>query len=129
LIMPARTRLTLTTLIVEDDEVSRAALVAAVGVIGASARTAATLMAAAAAVAEAIPDVVLLDLTLPDGDGTELLSQLEGTTCAVVVVTAHDDPHSAAEAFRKGAAAYLTKPVDVQRLWTVLSEIDDRRAT
>jgi two-component system response regulator AtoC len=73
------------------------------------------------------PDLVLVDLFLTDGTGLELLGELgTGTATEVVLITAHASVDTAVEALRKGASDYLTKPVDVSRLKTVLANV--RRA-
>ncbi len=68
-----------------------------------------------------IPDVLLTDLQLPDGRGTDLVHDLEspGQT-EVVVITGHASLDTAIEAVRIGATDYLIKPVDVERLRGIL---------
>jgi two-component system response regulator AtoC len=67
------------------------------------------------------PDVLLTDLKLPDGEGTDLVRDLEtpGQT-EIVVITGHASVDSAVEAVRIGASDYLVKPVDVERLLAIL---------
>lgn len=57
-------------------------------------------------------EVALVDLRLPDGDGTVLASQLkeENPDCEVILLTGHASVESAAAAVRAGLWAYLTKP-------------------
>ncbi len=68
------------------------------------------------------PDVVLTDLILPDGNGMDLLQDLDDST-EVILITGHASVDTAVEALRTGASDYLTKPVDVARLKTVLANI------
>ena len=70
------------------------------------------------------PDLVLLDLQLPDGNGMELLSdpQLVANT-EIVPVTGHADLETSIQALRLGAADYLIKPVSHVQLLGVLSRI------
>lgn len=117
----------LDVLIVDDDEVAGYALAAAVEAVAGVPRMAATLAEARTLIASSLPDVLLLDLSLPDGDGIELLAEIAGTACQIICVSAHQDEQSSIDAVRKGAAAYLTKPVDLHRLWTLLGEIDAAR--
>ena len=68
--------------------------------------------AAALDVAEAGFDVALVDLRLPDGDGTELARTLKtrAPDAQVILLTGHASTESAAAAVRAGAFAYLVKP-------------------
>jgi len=82
----------------------------------------ATLADARTAMAEAEPDVVLLDLMLPDGDGMALVSEAAGALprCKVIVITANGSIHRAVEAMRAGAFDLLPKPVESQHLLNVV---------
>jgi DNA-binding NtrC family response regulator len=114
----------LSVLIVEDDPDFRASIAALVGREGYSTREAGTLAQAKDAIRTAIPDVVLLDLALPDGDGLELLGDEDMTALtAFVVMTGHADIESAVAALREGALDYLQKPVDRARLQTILKNV------
>lgn len=69
-------------------------------------------------VGEVGPDLVLLDVDLPDGRGTDVVSRLAATT-AVVMISAHDDPNIVRRAMQEGALGYIRKdaePVDLLRL-------------
>ena len=83
--------------------------------------TADSLRNARAQLVRQTPDVLLTDLQLPDGRGTDLVHDLEspGQT-EVVVITGHASVDSAIEAVRIGATDYLIKPVDVERLHGIL---------
>ena len=59
------------------------------------------------------PDIVLLDIQIPGGDGFQLLDQIAQTPAAVVFVTAFD--HHALRAFEANAADYVTKPIEPGR--------------
>jgi two-component system response regulator AtoC len=70
------------------------------------------------------PDLVLTDLFLPDGNGIELLEDLDSAVpTQVILVTGHATVDTAVEALRKGATDYLTKPLDIPRLKTVLANV------
>ncbi len=68
-----------------------------------------------------VPDVLLTDLQLPDGRGTDLVKDLPNPAgTELVVITGHASVDTAVEALRLGATDYLTKPVDVERLLAIL---------
>ncbi|MEW5740325.1 MAG: ATP-binding protein [Myxococcota bacterium] len=69
-------------------------------------------------------EVALVDLKLPDGDGTTLAAQLkeENPDCEVVLLTGHASVESAAAAVRAGVWAYLTKPLSTPDLLATLDK-------
>jgi two-component system response regulator AtoC len=70
------------------------------------------------------PDLLLVDLMLPDGKGIDLLEDLDpGTPTEVVLITGHASVDSVVEALRKGVSDYLTKPPDIPRLKAVLANM------
>jgi two-component system nitrogen regulation response regulator GlnG len=75
-------------------------------------------------VAAACPDVILLDLRLPDQSGLDILRQLRriDARIPVVMVTVIRSADSAIEAMRHGAYDYLLKPIDLQKLDRVIKE-------
>ena len=64
------------------------------------------------------PDLVLLDVRMPQLDGFDVAAALTATAAQVVFVTAHDE--FAVRAFAAGALDYLTKPVDAAQLTRAL---------
>jgi DNA-binding NtrC family response regulator len=70
------------------------------------------------------PDLVLLDLTMPDLDGMEILYRVrgEGLRAQVVVVTGYYSIESAVEAIREGAADYVCKPLSVEKLQSLVEQ-------
>ena len=63
------------------------------------------------------PDLVLLDLNLPNGDGFELCRQLrERSAVGIIVVSARRGEHDKVRALNLGADDYLTKPFGVEEL-------------
>ncbi len=70
------------------------------------------------------PDVVLVDLMLPDGNGLELLQEVEPSQRPeVILITGFASVDSAVAALRTGVPDYLTKPVDLPRRKTVLANV------
>jgi DNA-binding NtrC family response regulator len=70
------------------------------------------------------PDVVLVDLNLPDGNGMTILDSVQGIGApAVILITGHASVDTAIEALRRGVTDYLTKPVDIKRLRQILGDI------
>lgn len=64
------------------------------------------------------PDVVLLDLKLPDQSGFEVLDQVQALPAPpiTIMISAHGDTRAAVEAVKKGAQDYITKPFDLDEL-------------
>src|SRR4029077_13082449 len=71
-----------------------------------------------------LPDVILLDLRLPDQSGLETLRNLRqiDQRIPVILVTVVRSADSAIEAMRHGAYDYLLKPIDLQKLDRVIGE-------
>lgn len=68
-------------------------------------------------------DVVITDMRLPDGMGTEILSELQGQRRQerCVVITAYGSAENAVGSFKAGAFDYLTKPVDLKQFRSVIA--------
>jgi len=109
-------------LVVDDDPAILTALAELVEREGFTTTVASTVSDGRALISTKNPDVVLTDLVLPDGNGMDLLKDLDVGT-QVVLITGHASVDTAVEALRMGASDYLTKPVDVARLKTVLANI------
>jgi two-component system, NtrC family, response regulator AtoC len=84
---------------------------------------AATLKDAREAIAGTVPDIVLIDIHLPDGTGLELLEGLEPAFPEIVLITGQASVETAVDALRRGASDYLTKPVDFARLKMTLGNL------
>jgi two-component system response regulator AtoC len=103
-------------LIVEDDPLLLSVLAERLRHEGLEVTTAATLAEARRAMDAAEPDVGLLDLRLPDGEGLSLLREAAPRCATVwVVMTAHATVSSAVEALKLGARDYLEKPFTLDR--------------
>jgi len=125
--MAERTRLR--ALLVDDDEDFRDSLSTLVEREGYEVRGSASLAEARRLILEEAPDVVLVDLHLPDGDGMEVLRDEElCQNCEIVVITGNATLESAVAALREGAADYLVKPIDRPRLKTILANISRTRS-
>src|SRR5207302_9781210 len=76
---------------------------------------------------EHVPDLILLDLNLPDMHGDAVLARLrqDAATRAVpvAVISADATPAQQQRTLAAGACAYLTKPLDVKRLFDLLEEL------
>lgn len=69
------------------------------------------------------PNVVLMDMQLPDGNGIEFWEKLALKNTRVVFITGHSSVDSVIQALRCGAVDYLRKPLRLQRLQAILSEL------
>ncbi|MFN3198310.1 MAG: sigma-54-dependent transcriptional regulator [Bradymonadia bacterium] len=74
-----------------------------------------------------LPDVICLDLGLPDADGLELLERLrrQNPTLPIIILTADDTVDSVVRAMQSGAYDYLPKPVDETKLLTAVRNAVD----
>jgi two-component system nitrogen regulation response regulator GlnG len=69
------------------------------------------------------PDVIVLDLQLPDGSGLDLFECIRHTNLKrpVIFITAHGTTDTAIEAMKRGAFDYLTKPIDLEQMSRLLT--------
>ena len=116
-------------LIVDDSASTLESLEQLVKLEGFTTATAATMDQARVELAKQTPDVVLVDLNLPDGSGLSLFDSigLSDTAPAVVLITGQASLDSAVEALRRGVSDYLTKPLDVERLRKILQDISQTK--
>ncbi len=104
-------------LIVEDDATIRTALVRALGARQHSTMTAPTAMEGLQSLVANRPDVVVLDLGLPDLDGAALLAMIRSVSdVPVIVVSARDDGDGIVAILDAGADDYLVKPFAADQL-------------
>ena len=108
----------ISVLVVDDDRTVRETLADFFDTLGYSARTAATASEGRQAAAAHAPDVVLLDLRLPDASGLTLLEALraDDPEIGVIMLTGHADVPSAVRAMQQGALDFLEKPMDLDAL-------------
>lgn len=111
--------------LVVDDEADAAEMIAAlIATEGFTVATAGSLKDARRQMALQEPDVVLLDLVLPDGNGMQLVDEVKALPGAeVVLITGHASVETSVQALRLGAADYLVKPLNVKQLRGVLSRV------
>jgi DNA-binding NtrC family response regulator len=110
-------------LIVDDDAIARSTLAELVARDGFTTAVAANLAEARESF-EPRPDLVLVDLVLPDGSGIELLSEPRiADQSDIVLITGHASVESSVDAMRLGATDYLTKPIDLAKLSEILGRV------
>ncbi len=112
-------------LVVEDDAVTRKLLQVELSKRGYSVETAADGVRALTAVDSKRPDLVLLDIVLPELDGMSLLRALKGReetrSIPVIMITSVAEPSKMIEAISAGARYFVVKPFQVSAL---MSKID-----
>lgn len=72
------------------------------------------------------PDLVILDLGLPDRDGLDLLPDIRNSgahTPPIIVLSVRNDQYTRTLAMERGAAAYVTKPFLMEELYERIAEV------
>src|SRR5690242_5259183 len=105
-------------LVVDDESGVREALKMVLSYAGYQVSEAENAAALQRALPEKAPDVVLLDMRLPDGDGLDLLPQIKKrwAETEVIVLTGHGAMDLAVEAGKRGAFTFLSKPFENEKL-------------
>ncbi|HZZ83216.1 MAG TPA: sigma-54 dependent transcriptional regulator [Anaeromyxobacteraceae bacterium] len=119
-------------LIIDDETSLVSSLSFALRADGYQAEGAGTGAEGLAAVERLRPDVVLLDLRLPDGSGLDWLERLRAAHAEtpVIMISAHGETRSAVRAVKLGAFDYLTKPFELDDLFVTLrSALERERLT
>ena len=111
-------------LIVEDEPDAAKMMAALIATEDFTVATANSLRDARRQIALQQPDIVLLDLQLPDGNGLELFEDQDLIAHSeVVLITGHASLETSIQALRMGAADYLIKPVNIKQLQGILSRV------
>lgn len=112
--------MTIRVLLVEDHPMYRAGLAASLALDEAIEVVAAVDSAAAALAlaAEGAPDVVILDIGLPDAEGTTVIARLREVSpgSRVLMLTSYDDDSHIYRALREGARGYVVKSADADEI-------------
>jgi DNA-binding NtrC family response regulator len=124
--MPMTTRI----LIVEDDADSAEFLRLLLEPEGYVVRTAPTALQARAEVASSNPDIILMDLMLPDVEGLDLLRELRSLKpdAQIIVVSGHGSISVAVEAMEGGALSFIEKPLNAGVLMAQLHKAAEKLA-
>jgi nitrogen regulation protein NR(I) len=111
-----------TLLVIDDEKSVRYSFRSIFSVEGAQVVTAASGVEGLNLVRERNPDVVVVDLQLPDQSGLEVFGEIHDLTPKkpVIIITAHGTTQTAIEAMKRGAFDYLVKPLDLERLTQVI---------
>ena len=112
-------------LIVDDDPAIQTAIAVFFEAHGYAVITAADVATAQVAFRSRRPDAAIIDFILPDGDALTLLERFHAVdaNCPTIVLTGHGSISLAVEAIQHGASHFLTKPVDLSALATVVERL------
>ncbi len=109
-------------LIVEDETLFARAVCKQLVKAGFECEQVENLEGARAALKQFNPDIVLLDMRLPDGNGMDILPEFVAMGIATIVMTAHGDVGDAVTAMKLGAVDFLKKPLDLEELLLIVQK-------
>jgi len=111
-------------LIVDDDENIRKVLVAILEDKGYGTEAVGTAREAIKKSDKKFYNLALIDIRLPDMEGIDLLMKIKDTTPRMrkIIITGYPTLQNAMDAVNRGADAYVTKPFDVERVLSTISE-------
>ena len=117
-------------LVVDDEPAARSALAEILKEEGYEVRSAADGFKALGRAETFAPDVLITDLKMPGMDGVELMHKLREKVpdVAAIVMTAYGSIETAVSAMQDGAQDFLTKPISLPHLLTVLERVLEHRA-
>src|SRR5437879_7326207 len=113
-------------LLIDDDESVLRAIGAYLEKIGAEVHREASGQAGIETFERVRPDVVILDLHLPDAGGLEVLERLKAQGASVILLTGNGDIETAVRAMQLGAEHFLTKPVDMTHLAAAAARVSEK---
>jgi len=113
-------------LLVDDDPAVLRAIGNYFESIGTEVYRASSAAAGLEAYERARPDVVILDMGLPDANGLEVLEHLRGQGVAVIMLTGQGDIETAVRAMQLGAENFLTKPIDMPHLAAATTRVAEK---
>ncbi len=122
----------LSVLVLDDEHDARELLASMLGMRGASVRVAASVKEALSVIADSRPDVLVSDIGMPIEDGYDLIERLralpapEGGALPAVALTAYARTADRTRALLAGFNAHLTKPVEIDRLASVIASLAAR---
>lgn len=111
-------------LLVEDETLFARAVAKHLQKAGYQCEHAETIADGRALLRQFMPDMALLDMRLPDGNGLDMLSDLVAKGVAVIVMTAYGEISDAVNAIKLGAVDYLKKPVDLEELLLAIQKAE-----
>lgn len=118
--------------LVEDDHMNRDLLSRRLTNQGYDVRTAENAREGLRAIRNLPPDLVLMDLSLPDRNGWEIAEELkddpETNTIPIVAITAHATKQKREQALNAGCDAYESKPIDFDRLLEKMDSVMGQEA-
>jgi DNA-binding NtrC family response regulator len=116
-------------LVIDDDESVRKVLSTALEMKGYAVDTAQKGEEAIEKTRERFYDLALIDIRLPDMEGTKLLAAMKETTPKMmkIIVTGYPSLQNAIEAVNKGADGYVVKPLDMEKLLKSVEEYLKKR--
>ncbi len=83
-----------------------------------------------AKLAEIAPEIIILDLKMPDMSGLDVLEEIKkfDQRIEVIMLTGHGSAGSGVEAMEKGAFDYIMKPLDIKELLEIIHSADEKRS-
>ena len=112
-------------LVIDDEQMIRWSVAQTLEAVGYEVAMAETAAEGMTLFRQLVPEVVFLDVKLPDSDGLSVLKQIKqesGDETAVIIMTAFGEIRTAVEAMRLGAFEYLKKPFDFDELEVIVSK-------